>query len=739
MSSSDIDSVIELEPLPAQDLPPDDPLSTAAREPGRVVKPRRFLTRPGRPHPLGATPDATGTNFALFSQAATAVQLLLFEAHDARHPVRVIDLDPGMNRTFYFWHIYVKDVVPGMGYAYRVDGPRDLHGRGHRFNPKKVLIDPYGRAVTSTLWDRAAACGPDDNVTSSLSSIVVDTNGYDWEGDQPLNRPMSQTIIYEMHVKGFTQSASSGAKHPGTYAGVIERIPYLKSLGITAVELMPVFEFDETEISGTNPLTGQQLVNYWGYSPIAFFSPHGDYCIRPDAGNHIREFRDMVKAFHKADIEVILDVVFNHTGEGNHQGPTISFRGLDNGTYYLLEPDREYYTNLTGCGNTLNCNHPMTEKFINECLLFWVKEMHVDGFRFDLASILSRGEDGQPLDNPPVLWHIELSDDLAETKIIAEAWDAGGLYQVGYFPGYRWAEWNGKYRDDIRRFVKGDRGIVGTVASRIAGSADLYEDDGELPINSINFITAHDGFTLNDLVSYNDKHNEANGENNNDGTSDNLSWNHGVEGETDDPEIDGLRRRQVRNFLSILMLSQGVPMMLMGDESRQTQFGNNNAYCQDNEITWFDWDRVASHGDQVRFTSLLIDFRKRHPNLRRPNYFTGAINKRGLADMTWHGCKLNSPGWDDPEARVLAFTLGGFVGTRKLRNIDFDVDIHVMMNMEWQDLDFEVPDVPGRSWYKAIDTGADSPGDIAARGEETPLSGSVCTVRNRSVVVLISK
>jgi isoamylase len=730
---------LELETAVDTDLDGVGELPTTGDVNERPPRPRRFRTRPGRAHPLGATPDPGGTNFALFSQAATAVQLLLFDSHDARRPVKVIDLDPADNRTFYFWHIYVNDVTPGMGYAYRVDGPKDLHGRGQRFNPRKVLIDPYGRAVTSTLWDRAAACGPDDNVTSSLSSIVVDTSGYDWEGDRPINRPMSQTIIYEMHVKGFTQAPSAGAKHPGTYAGVIEKIPYLKRLGITAVELMPVFEFDETEISGVNPITGQQLVNYWGYSPIAFFSPHGDYCIRPDEGNHITEFRDMVKALHKADIEVILDVVFNHTGEGNHQGPTISFRGLDNSTYYLLEPDKEYYTNLTGCGNTLNCNHPMTEKFINECLLFWVKEMHVDGFRFDLASILSRGEDGQPLDNPPVLWHIELDNDLAETKIIAEAWDAGGLYQVGYFPGYRWAEWNGKYRDDIRRFVKGDKGVVGAAASRIAGSADLYQDDGELPINSINFITAHDGFTLNDLVSYNEKHNEANGENNNDGTNDNLSWNHGVEGETDDPEIDGLRRRQVRNFLSILMLSQGVPMMLMGDESRQTQVGNNNAYCQDNEITWFDWDRVASHDDQVRFTGLLTEFRKRHPNLRRPSYFTGQINKRGLPDMTWHGCELNSPGWDDPESRVLAFTLAGFPGTRRSRNVDDDVDIHVMMNMEPQDLDFEVPDVPGRRWYRAIDTGAAPPHDIAARGEEAPFTGSVCNVRNRSVVVLISK
>ncbi|MGZ5408258.1 MAG: glycogen debranching protein GlgX, partial [Aeromicrobium sp.] len=699
-----------------------------------------YQISPGRPHPLGATPDNAGTNFAVFSREATAVQLLLFESHDSPEPFKVIDLDPTLNRTFYFWHVYVNDVNAGMGYAYRVDGPRDLHGRGHRFNPNKVLIDPYARGVTETLWDRVAACGPEDNLTRSLSSVVVDVEDYDWEGDRPINRPMSETVIYEMHVKGFTQSPSSGAEHRGKYVGLIDKIPYLQRLGVTAVELLPVFEFDEMEISGVNPITGQRLINYWGYSPIAFFSPHGDYCVRPEEGAHINEFRDMVKALHKAGIEVILDVVFNHTGEGNHQGPTISFRGFDNATYYHLEPnDKQYYTNMTGCGNTFNCNHPMVVKFINECLLFWVRHMHIDGFRFDLASILSRGEGGHVMDDPPVLWHIELDDEMADTKIIAEAWDAAGLYQVGYFPGYRWAEWNGRYRDDIRRFVKGDKGIVGTVASRIAGSADLYQDDGELPINSINFITAHDGFTLNDLVSYNEKHNEANGENNNDGTNDNLSWNHGVEGETDDRAVNELRSRQVRNFLSILMLSQGVPMMLMGDESRQTQFGNNNAYCQDNEMTWLDWDRVQQQEDQVRFTSLLIDFRKRHPNLRRTTYLRGDVNARGLVDLAWHGCQLDAPGWHDAESRVLAFTLGGFPELNAGPGIDEDVDIHVMMNMDWQDLEFELPTVPGRHWYTAIDTGAPPPGDIAAPGEEVPVSGSVYNVRNRSVVALISK
>jgi glycogen operon protein len=701
---------------------------------------RRFTTRPGRPHPLGATPDANGTNFAVFSQHATSVQLLIFERHDSPKPVKTIQLDPGTNRTFYFWHIYVTGVTPGMGYAYRVDGPSDLHGAGHRFNPNKVLIDPYGRGTTSTLWDRVAACGPEDNVAHSLSSVVIDLSDYDWEGDQPLRRSMQDTIIYEMHVRGFTKSPTSGARHPGTYLGVIDKIPYLKKLGVTAVELLPVFEFDEDEISGTNPLTGQRLINYWGYSPISFFNPHEGYCVAPDEGTHVKEFRDMVKALHKAGIEVILDVVFNHTGEGNHEGPTISFRGLDNSIYYHLEPyDKQFYTNLSGCGNTFNCNVPLVEKFIAECLLYWVREMHVDGFRFDLASILSRGPDGRPMDDPPVLWHIELDNELAETKIIAEAWDAGGLYQVGYFPGFRWAEWNGRFRDDVRRFVKGDKGLIGKVAARIGGSADIYQDDGELPINSINFITAHDGFTLNDLVSYDWKHNEANGEGNRDGTDDNLSWNCGAEGDTDDPEILALRARQVRNFLTILMLSQGVPMMVMGDEARQTQFGNNNAYCQDNEITWFDWPLAEEHADLVRFTSQLIAFRKDHLTLRRARFFTGEINGRGLADISWHGCRTFSPGWDDPESRVLAFTLGGFPIKSSGKTSDADTDIHVMMNMDWTDLDFDVPAVEGRRWYRVIDTGAAASADIFEAGQEPLFEGDTCRLRNRSIVVLISK
>ena len=713
--------------------------SPAALDAPGAARPR-FRALPGHAHPLGATPDEGGTNFALLAQHATAVQLLVFASHDDPEPIVVIDLDPDRDRSFYLWHVYVTDVRPGMGYAYRVDGSRDVSGGGHQFDPHKVLVDPYARAVTSSVWDRAAACRPGDNVASSLRGVVVDLRGYDWEGDRPLDRPMDETVIYEMHVGGFTKSPTSRVTHPGTFSGIVEKIPYLQELGVTALELLPVFEFDRSEIGAISPITGERLTQYWGYSPIAFFSPDCDYCIKPEDGGHVAEFRDMVKALHRAGIEVILDVVFNHTGEGNHEGPTISFRGLDNATYYHLEPyDKQYYTNLSGCGNTINCNHPMVDRFIVDCLTYWVRELHVDGFRFDLASILSRGPGGAPMADPPVLWNIELENELGRTKLIAEAWDAGGLYQVGYFPGYRWAEWNGRFRDDIRRFLKGDKGLVGAVASRIAGSADLFQDDGELPINSINFITAHDGFTLNDLVSYDHKHNEANGEGNRDGSDDNLSWNHGAEGETDDPAIHALRDRQVRNALSLLLLSQGVPMLLMGDEARNTQHGNNNAYCQDNGVSWLDWDRVAANADLVRFASQLIGFRQRHPNLHRTTWFRGRRNERDLPDIAWHGCRLDSPGWSDPESRVLAFTLAGFPAVDPQEGVDDDVDIHVMINMEGQDLDFDVPPLATRRWFRAIDTARPAPADITARGEEEPFDGVTCRVRDRSIVVLISR
>jgi isoamylase len=694
-----------------------------------VAQDIRFTIEKGKGHPLGACPDKEGVNFSVFSKHATGVELLLFDEHDCIEPIAVISLDPEENKTFHFWHIYIRGVKPGIHYAYRVDGHFNV-GRGNRFNKNKVLIDPYSYGNTNTLWDRVEACGPGDNLATSMRSVVIDIEDYDWEDDEPLNLPMSESVIYEMHVGGFTKSATSGVQNPGTFLGVIEKIPYLQELGVTAVELLPVFEFDDKEVLKIKEDTGEILTNYWGYSTVSFYAPHRAYCSCPEEGQHIKEFRDMVKALHKAGIEVILDVVFNHTSEGNHMGPTINLKGLDNSTYYFLADEKNYYMDYSGCGNTLNCNNPIVEKMIVECLEFWVNKMHVDGFRFDEGSIMTRGEDGKPMAHPPVVWHIELSETLADTKIIAEAWDAAGLYQIGYFPGYRWAEWNGRFRDDMRKFVRGDRGIVGEVASRMAGSSDLYQKSGHLPINSINFMTCHDGFTLNDLVSYNYKHNEGNGEGNRDGIDDNLSWNCGVEGKTDDAYIEAFRLRQIKNFASMLMLSQGVPMILAGDEVRRTQWGNNNAYCQDNEISWMDWSNLEKHSDCYRFFKEIIAFRKRHPILHRRRFFNGAVNERGLKDIDWHGCKLYSPGWHDPASGVLALTLGGF---------GEDNDIHIILNMEDNNLDFELPQLVGRVWYKAIDTSERSPNDIVLPGEEHQIDAETIHVNNRSITVLVSK
>ena len=679
------------------------------------------------PHPLGATHRPDGVNFSLFSGYATGVELLLFSAHDEPLPFQTIRLDPAVNKTFCFWHTFVRGLPVGSHYAYRVHGPSDP-AQGHRFDPRKVLIDPYARGNTDALWERAAACAPGDNVETSMRSVVIDTSGYDWEGDHPLHRPMEDTIIYEMHVRGFTQSSTSHVAQPGTFAGIEEKIPYLVDLGVTAVELLPIFDFDENDAP---QVTGPPLRNYWGYSPIGFFAPQPWYCVSPEHGRHLDEFRDMVKALHRAGIEVILDVVFNHTAEGDRFGPVFSFKGIDNRTYYFLVPGHpELYEDFSGTGNTFNCNHPIAQKLIVESLRYWVREAHVDGFRFDEGSILTRGEDGLPAARPPVVWQIELDDVLAGAKMIAEVWDAAGLYQIGNFPGYRWAQWNGRFRDDLRRFIKGDPGIIGSVASRLGGSSDFYEKQGQKPINSINFVSCHDGFTLNDLVSYNEKHNDANGENNRDGFAENLSWNCGVEGESADPEIEALRERQIRNFAVLLLLARGVPMFGAGDEIRRTQRGNNNAYCQDNETSWFDWTLVEKNRDLLRFWKSLIAFRKRHTTLHRGTFYTGTAGSRGLADIVWHGVKLNRPGWEDPNARVLACTLAGEGG---------NPDLHVMLNMYWEPMDFELPEVPARQWAKAIDTFQKPPLDIAEPGAEAIVTGSSCRVQGRSVVVLVNR
>jgi isoamylase len=697
-----------------------------------------YETRAGRTHPLGAVPDSDGVNFSLFSQHATAVELLLFDHPDDPAPAQIITLDPDTNRTYSFWHVYVVGLRAGAGYAYRASGPSDAVGAGHRFNPNKVLIDPYTLGVSRARWRRADACDGRDNLATAMRGVVIDAGDYDWEGDQPLNRPIADTIIYELHVGGFTRSPSAETDHPGTFAALREKIPYLRDLGITAVELMPIFDFDPTGIDRRDPVSGATLVDYWGYNPVGFFCPHADYCLSPGAGTHLREFRDLVKAFHRAGLEVILDVVFNHTTEGDQNGPTVSFRGLDNSIYYHLVPsNRAYYLNYSGCGNTVNCNHPVVEKQIVESLLFWVEEMHVDGFRFDEGSVLSRDEDGNVVDYPPVLWGVELSDALADTKTIAEAWDAGGSYQVGRFPGYRWGEWNGRYRDDVRRFVRGDGGLIGAVAARIAGSADIYQANGRLPTNSINFVTCHDGFTLNDLVSYNSKHNEANGEDNRDGTDNNLSANYGVEGPTDDPTINTLRERQIKNFATILFLSRGVPMLLGGDELRRSQAGNNNAYCQDNPINWLDWGLVDQHRDLLRFFQQLIGFRKRHRALRVDQFYTGeTVNQRGLKDIAWHGRHLLAPAWDDPTTGLLAFTIGAPPTSDPA---DADEDLHVMLNLEAADATFDLPSADGRRWYRAIDTGRPAPDDILGPGAEALVADATYPVTSRSIVVLVSR
>ncbi|MGW0834876.1 glycogen debranching protein GlgX [Streptomyces prunicolor] len=682
---------------------------------------------PGRPQPLGPTVDADGVNFSLFSEHATRVDLLLFEHCDSPQPYRTITLLPDRHRSFHFWHCHVSGIGAGQVYAFRIDGPRDNGELGTRFDHRKVLIDPYARANINGRWERTHAIGPGDNVESCMRSLVVDLDDYDWEGDTPLRTPMAETVVYEMHVRGLTASPTSDAERPGTFSAVIDKIPHLRELGVTAVELLPVFDFDETQVLRTGP-DGTPRRNYWGYDPYGFFAPHTGYCSSPHLATHITEFRDMVKAFHQAGIEVILDVVFNHTSEGNEFGPTISFRGAANEAYYHLWPqDRSHYMDFTGCGNAVNANHPMVTKFIVESLEYWVTEHHIDGFRFDLASELSRGPLGYEMAVPPALWAIELSQVLAETKIIAEPWDGGGLYQVGRFPGKRWAQWNGPFRDDVRRFVRGDAGMVGEVASRLGGSADLFAAQGELPTNSINFITCHDGFTLNDLVSYNSKHNHSNGEANADGADENYSWNCGVEGPTDDVDVECLRVRQIKNLLSLLMLSRGVPMLLAGDEFRNSQGGNNNGYCQDSPVSWLDWNQARKEKETTGFTRRVIQLRKRYRALREPQFFSERLNSRSQPDITWHGTRLHQPGWDDPNARVLACTYGGFDG---------DPDLHLILNMYHLGLDFELPEIPGHRWHRVLDTARPGPDDVLPPGKEELVDSPTHHAQGRSVVLL---
>ena len=690
----------------------------------KEVKPTATMPQIGRSFPIGATLVNGGANFSVFSRTAECIELLLFDAVDDARPARVIPMDPSVNRTYHYWHVFVPGIAVGQIYGLRAFGPFDPD-RGLRFDPSKVLLDPYGRAIAVPVnYNREAPHLAGDNTATAMKSVLADPRAYDWQGDVPLNRPWARTVIYEMHVRGFTAHPSSGLPESkrGTYAGLIEKIPYLQQLGITAVELLPVFQFDPQDAPGGR-------TNYWGYSPVSFFAPHLSYSSRQEPLAALDEFRDMVKALHRAGIEVIVDVVFNHTAEDGHDGPTQCFRGLDNPTYYLLCQDRSRYANFTGTGNTLNANHPVVRRMIVDSLRYWVTEMHVDGFRFDLASILARDSSGEVMSNPPVLWDIESDPALAGTKMIAEAWDAAGLYQVGSFVGDSWKEWNDHFRDDVRDFFRGADNSVGRMADRLLGSPGIYAQRGREAEESINFVSCHDGFTLNDVVTFNCKHNQENGEYNRDGHDDNRSWNCGCEGPTTDLVIENLRNRQVKNFFTATMLSVGVPMFVMGDEVRRSQRGNNNAYCHDNETSWFDWTLLSKHADVHRFVKLLIE-RRLIRDVEHERRRTSLAQVLRESKHAFHGVKLNQPDWSRCSH---SFALSGELTNERLF-------AHLMFNAFWEPLDFELP-VSGSgamNWFRWIDTALEPPHEICDWNRETRVAESTYRVGARSVVVLIA-
>ncbi len=687
----------------------------------------------GRPLPLGASITHCGINFAIFSRHATSVTLILARENGQEEKVSRIRLDPRYHKTGDIWHIHIRDLDRTIRYGYTISGPCDPERSGHFFDDSRILIDPYAKELQAPAW------GMDRSCLGTRPCCLIPDPDYDWEGDRPLKIPLQDSVIYEMHVRGFTIHPSSGVAHPGTFRGVAEQVGYLQELGITAVELMPVTEFNESEGIFRNPETGEKLKNYWGYSPLSFFAPKAAYS---STSNPIREFRDMVKTLHKAGIEVILDMVYNHTAEGGADGPLLSFRGIDNTIYYLLDPWTKAYLNFSGCGNTCNCNHPIVRSLIMDSLRWWVVEMHVDGFRFDLASILGRDQNGRVLSNPPVVEMIAEDPVLADAKIIAEAWDAAGLYQVGSFSNHqRWAEWNGRFRDDVRAFMRGDPGTVPALATRIAGSSDLYQHNGRRPCNSINFITSHDGFTLADLVSYNEKHNLANGEGNRDGDNNNISWNSGTEGPTDDPKILALRSRRLRTMAVILLLSQGVPMLVAGDEFGRSQQGNNNAWCQDNEISWIDWNLARRNRYQLRFFRKLIELRKKHPVFRRRDFFlsdTQHGEPPHLREITWQGLTPGQQDWSH-DCHTLAFSLNGTMGSNGR-----DDDFFVMLNgHRTKTARFTIPPLPShseqRQWKQIIDTGQTPPADFVSTAEGRIIRpGTTVTVAPMGCVVLQS-
>ena len=675
------------------------------------------------PVPYGAHVMASGVQFTIFSRHATRIWLMLFDHADAASPSQEYELTPHNNRIGDIWHIHVRDARAGQFYLYRMEGSA-APGLKNYYHPEQWLLDPYALAVSGrTRWGDRHGLEPGRHPRSGpgLPKGVIVHDEFDWTGDITLNTPLSETIIYETHLRGFTAHPSAGESAPGTYDGFREKIPYMRDMGITAVEFLPIQEFNEMEYFLENGRRSH-LKNYWGYSTLAFFAPNARYANRGVYGQQLAEFKDLVIALHQAGIEVILDVVFNHTAEGGDGGPTYSHRGIDNYIYYMMDKSGRHYMNYSGCGNTVNSNHPVVRSFIMNCLRYWVLHMHVDGFRFDLASILTRDKNGEILPNPPIVEMIAEDPALRDTKIIAEAWDAAGAYQVGEFPSQHWSEWNGRYRDDMRRFWKGERGLLGAFATRLAGSADLYQKENQTPLKSINFITCHDGMTLRDLVSYEHKHNDLNNEDNRDGENHNHSMNFGHEGATNDPHIEKLRLRQQKNLLATLFLSQGVPMMLGGDEMSHTQNGNNNAYCQDNEMSWIDWARCDRNQDLLHFARQAVYLRKRFPSLRRKTFFAGS----GQPDIRWYGPDGGDPDWNQ-SLRLAAWISGSHRHTGASEDCP---DLYLIFNADEHACDFRLPNAPGTPWSFELFTGTQPPNWREKQ--------RVLEVEGRTVVVLSS-
>lgn len=681
--------------------------------------------RIGKVLPYGTTIVPNGVNFSVFSKNASYCELLLFHKSE-KEPFAIIPFPDEFKIGDVFSMVVFDIDYENIEYGYRMDGKYNPK-EGYWFNKEKILLDPYAKSISGrSVW----GVEPDWNDKFQHRGKII-FDDFDWQGDKPLEIDMKDLIIYETHVRSFTKHSSSNVKYSGTFAGLVEKIPYFKELGINCIELLPIYEFDEFENSRI--IDGKRLYNYWGYSTVGFFAPKAGYAASGKYNMEVDEFKNLVKMFHKNGIEVMLDVVFNHTAEGNEHGPYISYRGVDNKTYYLLTPDGYYY-NFSGCGNTLNCNNPIVRNCILDCLRYWVSEYHVDGFRFDLASILSRDENGVPMSSPPLLETLAYDAVLSKTKLIAEAWDAGGLYQVGSFPSWgRWAEWNGKYRDTIRKFLKGEGRNAKEFMERLQGSKDMYYNRSSNA--SINFITCHDGFTLYDMVSYNEKHNMANGENNNDGANDNNSWNCGFEGETEDENIKHLRKKQIKNAITILLLSRGIPMILSGDEFCNTQFGNNNAYCQDNEISWIDWNNLKKNKDIFSYFKKIIKFRKENPVLRNP-YFETSYNLTGYPEMSWH----SQHAWRVDNADD-TLTLGVMFAQEKEKyNKDNTEFIYMGVNMHWQMRGFELPKLPeDKKWHIFANTDMPEGSDIYDNTDILIENQNEILISPRSIIIAVGK